>query len=131
MIFIDTSAFLAIVKPEDVNHLPAKQQWKNLLNANKTLYTNNYVVVESIAIIQKRSGLSAAQKLQDNILEFVNIDWINEEYHFQALETVFASNRRRLSLVDCSAFETMRRLEIEISFTFDRHFHEEGFNVIP
>ncbi len=131
MIFIDSSAFLAIVNVDDANHPLAKQQWKDLLHTDEILYTNNYVIVESIAVIQKRLGLNTVQKLQDNILEFVTIDWVGEEYHSQALENVLTSNRRRLSLVDCSAFETMRRLGIDTAFTFDSHFREEGFNVIP
>jgi len=131
MIFIDSSAFLATVKVDDINHSLAKQQWINLLNANETFYTNNYVVLESIAILQKRSGLSVVKKLQSNILSLVSIDWVDEEYHSQALKTVFELNRRKISLVDCTAFQTMRRLGIEAAFTFDNHFREEGFKVIP
>ena len=131
MIFVDLSAFLAIVKVDDLNHLRAKQQWTDLLNSNEALYTNNYVMVESIAIIQKRSGLKVVGQLQKNFLSLVNIDWISEEYHSQALETVFERKLRRLSLVDCTAFQTMRRLGIEIAFTFDSHFGEEGFKTIP
>jgi predicted nucleic acid-binding protein len=131
MIFIDSSAFLAIVKVDDINHLRAKQQWTDLLNSSEALYTNNYVVVESIAILQKRSGLKVVEQLQRNILGIVNIDWIGEEHHFQALETVFELKRRRVSLVDCAAFQTMRHLGIETAFTFDSHFREEGFKAIP
>lgn len=47
------------------------------------------------------------------------------------MQNVLTANRRQLSLVDCSAFETMRRLDIETVFTFDEHFREQGFNVIP
>jgi predicted nucleic acid-binding protein len=131
MIFIDSSAFLAIVQVDDINHTLAKQQWMKSLNANEVLYTNNYVVVESIAIIQKRSGLNVLKKLQSNFLSLINIDWLDEERYSQALETVFERNHRRLSLVDCTAFQTMRRLGIETAFTFDGHFREEGFNTIP
>ena len=131
MIFVDSSAFLAIVKVDDLNHLRAKQQWTDLLNSNEALYTNNYVMVESIAIIQKRSGLKVVGQLQKNFLSLVNIDWISEEYHSQALETVFERKLRRLSLVDCTAFQTMRRLGIETAFTFDNYFREEGFRTIP
>jgi len=46
MIFIDSSAFLAFVQVDDINHLVAKHQWMNLLNANETLYTNNYVAMK-------------------------------------------------------------------------------------
>jgi predicted nucleic acid-binding protein len=49
----------------------------------------------------------------------------------QALENLLSINRRQLSFVDCTAFQTMRRLGIETAFTFDSHFREEGFNTIP
>lgn len=131
MIFIDSSALLAIVQVDDANHSRAKQQWASLLTANEVLYTNNYVVLESISIIQKRSGLNVLKKLQDNILAVVGVDWVDPGQHAQALETVFELNHRKLSLVDCTAFQTMRRLGINTAFTFDTHFREEGFNTIP
>jgi predicted nucleic acid-binding protein len=131
MIFVDTSAFLAIVKIDDVNYQPAKQQWITLLDTNEMLYTNNYIVLESISIIQKRSGLKVVRKLQNNILDLLHIDWVNESQHSDALEAVFETNRRKLSLVDCAAFQTMHHLGIETVFTFDKHFIEEGFKVVP
>ena len=131
MIFTDSSAFLAIVKVDDINHFHAKQQWMSLLDSDEILYTNNYIVIESIAILQKWSGLKVVEQLQRNILDLVRIDWVEKEQHLQALETVFEHKRRRLSLVDCTAFQTMRHLGIDTVFTFDNHFREEGFNVIP
>jgi len=131
MIFIDSSAFLAIVKVDDINHIRAKQQWMNLISLDEVLYTNNYIVVESIVILQKRSGLKVVEQLQRNILGLVSIDWVKKEQHMQAVQTVFKLKRRRLSLVDCTAFQTMQRLGIETVFTFDSHFRDQGFNVVP
>jgi predicted nucleic acid-binding protein len=48
-----------------------------------------------------------------------------------AINTVLTANRRNLNLVDCSSFETMRRLGIKTIFTFDEHSKEQGFQVIP
>jgi len=33
--------------------------------------------------------------------------------------------------VDCISFEVMRGLGITTAFTFDRHFAEMGFEVLP
>lgn len=131
MIFVDTSALLAILEKNDTNHLHAVQCWKDLLRKASTLLTNNYILVESIAIIQKRYGLQAVQNLQSEILPFVQTEWIDERQHAAIVERVVATNRRRLSLVDCAAFETMQRLDISTVFTFDEHFREQGFKVIP
>lgn len=131
MIFIDTSAFLALVHRADANHQNAVECWENLIEAGKILLTNNYVVVESVATIQNRSGLDSVKQLQMDLLPFVDIEWVDEEQHTLAIESVLTTNRRNLSLVDCSAFNTMRRLGISTVFAFDEHFREQGFNVIP
>ncbi|WP_295431562.1 hypothetical protein [uncultured Thiodictyon sp.] len=39
------------------------------------------------------------------------------------------TSRRRLSLVDCSSFQVMRRLAVSEAFTFDKHFSGQGFRV--
>ena len=106
------------------------QCWRNLLEEGQIALTNNYVLVESTVIIQKRLGLSRVRDFQENILPFLTTEWIDEKQHSAALHEVLSANRRQLSLVDCSGFETMRRLEIKKVFTFDSHFRERGFEII-
>lgn len=131
MIFVDTSAFLAILSTSDINHHRASQCWRNLLEEGQTLITNNYVLVESIVLVQKRLGLEKVRGLQTEILPLLQIEWVDEAQHITAIETVLQTNRRKLSLIDCSAFQTMNSLGINTAFTFDPHFAEQGFNVIP
>jgi predicted nucleic acid-binding protein len=130
-IFVDTSAILAIVNVGDINHEIAKTTWKDLVSGGAALVTNNYVIVESIALIQNRLGIRSVQKLSEELFPLVEIQWMGEEQHCEAVEHVIASNRRNLSLVDCSSFDTMRRLNIQTVFTFDPHFREQGFSVTP
>ena len=33
--------------------------------------------------------------------------------------------------VDCISFESIRQPGLDTAFTFDLHFHEQGFMVIP
>lgn len=131
MIFVDTSAFLAVLAAGDINHKRALLCWRNLLEESQTLFTNNYVIVESIAITQKRFGLEKVRDFQTEILPLLQIEWVDERQHITAIETVLQANRRKLSLIDCSAFQTMNNLGIDIAFTFDNHFREQGFTVVP
>ena len=131
MIFVDSSAFLAILSIGDLYHQRARICWTNLLEEDRTMLTNNYVIVESMAIAQKRFGIEKVRDFQKNLLPFLEIEWVDEEGHKFAVDHVLSANRRQLSLVDCSSFETMRRLGIETVFTFDTHFREEGFDIIP
>jgi predicted nucleic acid-binding protein len=130
-IFIDTSALFALINLVDEENLAARTTWKDLLQRSNELLTNNYIIVECLSLVQRRLGLEHVRKLQAEIFPLITVDWIYEEQHALAVQYAMKSNRRKLTLVDCSAFETMRRLGIETAFTFDSHFRAEGFNTIP
>jgi predicted nucleic acid-binding protein len=130
-IFVDTSALYALISTQDQDMKIAIKTWKGALEREHVLFTNNYVLVECFALIQSRLGLEFVRALQTNIVPFLQVDWVGEQQHVSSVNDVFTANRRNLSLVDCSSFESMRRLGIENVFTFDEHFHEQGFNVIP
>ena len=49
-IFIDTAAFLAVLNAEDQFHLPARQCWQELLSSDTTLFTSNYILLETNAV---------------------------------------------------------------------------------
>ena len=131
MIYVDTSAFLALVNLDDPNHDQAMQTWKHLIETEQKLVCNNYVLVESIALIQRRVGLGAVSILHNDILPFIEVDWLDEKLHNAIVKAVLKTNRRQLSLVDTSSFDTMQRYEVKTAFAFDSHFSERGFEVIP
>jgi len=131
MIFADTSAIFALVNSTDKYNLAAWDVWEEYIRRGDEILTNNYTVVESISLIQNRLGIPVVQNLFDNIAPLLHVVWIDEEQHTAAINQVISTNRRNLSLVDCASFETMRRLGIETVFTFDEHFRDQGFKVIP
>ncbi|HJS20387.1 MAG TPA: PIN domain-containing protein [Anaerolineales bacterium] len=130
-IFVDTSALYALISTRDQNLALAVTTWEGALQQGNILFTNNYVLVECFSLIQSRLGIEFARALQANIVPFLQLDWISEQQHASIVQDVFTANRRQLSLVDCSSFESMRRLGIDQVFTFDEHFREQGFEVIP
>lgn len=130
-IFIDTSAFYALLDRDDTSHQKAKKRWTDLLASETILVTNNYVLVESFALIQHRLGMEAIRGFQEDILPLTNIEFINSGMHRAGVSALLASSRRKLSLVDCVSFETMRTLGIRMVFAFDPHFREQGFDIIP
>lgn len=130
-IFIDTSALYALISTQDQKIGIAVDTWDKALKNEDILITNNYVLVECFALIQSRLGVEFARALQTNIVPFLQVDWISEEHHGSSVNNVLVANRRQLSLVDCSSFESMRRMGIQKVFTFDEHFREQGFDVIP
>jgi predicted nucleic acid-binding protein len=130
-IFVDTSAFLAIVNVTDPFHESAMQTWQDLIQNQRTLLCNNYVLLESIALIQRRVDLQAVSILHNDIIPFMEIEWIDETLHNAIINQALTSKRRQISLVDYSSFDTMRRQDVSLVFTFDNHFRQQGFTVIP
>lgn len=131
VVYVDTSAMLAILHAEDINHAKAIETWLNLAQSDIDLVCNNYVLLEAFSLLQRRYGLEKARALQERIAPLLDIDWLDEDLHSDAVNSLLTANRRQLSLVDCSSFATMRRLRIESVFTFDEHFKEQGFKVLP
>jgi len=84
-----------------------------------------------MALLQARLGMAAVRMFHDAVLPLVRVDWIDEIVHGQAASAFIAADRRGLSLVDLSSFETMRRMGIRSVFTFDRHFRQYGFETLP
>jgi predicted nucleic acid-binding protein len=130
MIFVDTSAFYALLDGDDGEHSRALKLWEGEPPGEGSLVTTNYVVLESMALLQSRLGMPAVRVFHDAILPLVRMEWIDEVIHAQAVSACIAANRRGLSLVDLSSFATMRRLGIRSAFTFDRHFRQYGFETL-
>lgn len=130
-VFIDTSAFLAVLDADDAHHEKAKGVWQKLLDADESLVTSNYVLVESVALLQSRSGMEAVRLLQEDVVPVLNILWVDEAMHSAGMSALLAAKRRRLSFVDCTSFEAMRKSGAKTAFTFDGHFKEQGFTAIP
>lgn len=130
-VFIDTSAFLAILNPDDKNHQEAKKKWEELLFQSERLVCSNYVLVETMVLIQNRFGMKVVRAFQEDIVPILAIKWVDESIHQSGVTGVLIAYRRELSLVDCVSFDIMRRLGIKRAFVFDRHFEEQGFECIP
>ena len=130
-VFVDTSAFFAVLDADDENHDRARQVWEDLLTQEAVLVCSNYVLVETLALVQHRLGLPAVRTFQEDIMPVLNVEWVDETIHQVGIASVLAAARRGLSLVDCVSFEIMRRLGIKTAFVFDHHFDEQGFECLP
>jgi len=130
-LFVDTSAFFAVLDANDENHVAARHMWEDLLTQEVVLVCSNYVLVETLALVQRRLGIPAVRVLQEDIMPMLNVEWVDESLHQVGIASVLAAARRRLSLVDCVSFEIMRRLGIKTAFVFDHHFEEQGFECLP
>lgn len=126
-VFVDTSALLAVLHTEDANHARAARTFRTLLQTDEELVTTNYVLVETVALLQHRFGLAAVRRFEDDVAPVLALDWIDAEAHAEGTAALLTAGRRELSLVDCVSFACMRRRGLTRAFHFDRHFREQGF----
>lgn len=129
-VFVDTSAFLAIVDTDERNHHAASRLWEHLVHDNVELICTNYVLVETFALVQRRLGMSVVSIFQERVVPLLDAIWIDESLHETGLAALLIANRRRLSLVDCISFEVVRKYKVDTVFAFDKHFEEQGFNLV-
>ena len=109
----------------------ARVAWLDWIDKSARFETSNYVVLESHSLLQKRLGLEAVRVLHRSILPLLNIHWIDPVRHEQGITALFTANRRDLSLVDCTSFIVMYELGLNVAFTFDAHFADQGFSRLP
>lgn len=129
--FVDTSALLAVLDRDDARHAAAAGAWADVLRSDEALTTTNYVLVETIALLQHRLGLPAVRFFQEEVLPVIGIIWVDATVHHAAMAVMMAAGRKKLSLVDCVSFEAMRLEGITTAFTLDRHFRKQGFTCLP
>jgi predicted nucleic acid-binding protein len=130
-VFVDTSALYAAMNAADDQHLPAGGLLDRLFLQGVTLVTSGHVVIETAALLQARLGFEAARLFFDLVVPALDIAWVDGDLHARGLEAWLAAGRRGLSLTDCVSFALMHELHLDTAFTFDRHFAEQGFRVLP
>ncbi len=129
--FIDTSAIYAVLNAGEENHGAAGRAWAGLSGGNEVLVTTNYVLVETLSLLQRRLGLQVVRDFQAGFVPLLQVTWIDSSLHDRAMAALLTAGRRDLSLVDCVSFEVMRELGLNTAFAFDEHFRQQGFRCVP
>jgi predicted nucleic acid-binding protein len=129
VIFLDTSAISAWADTADPNNRKALRALQAILDAGEALLTHNYVLVESMGLLQARLGVSAAIKLAKDSTAFA-IEWVDDDLHAAGVRELERSKKRHVSLVDHISFLVMRRRDVTTAFAFDTDFRSPGFQFL-
>jgi len=130
-VLVDTSAFVGLLNTDDRRQDQAVRALADLRAAGTPLLTHEYVVVETISLVQRRLGMGALRRFVDDLLPLVEIEWVDPALHAEAREAMLAGGQRGVSLVDWTSFLVMRRRGIETAFAFDDDFVAQGFRTLP
>lgn len=129
--FVDTSAFYAMLVETEDGHAAVAGAFRKLAESGNRLVTSNYVLVETAALLQHRFGLAAVHDFQQRIVPLLDVVWLTERLHRRAVERLFRTDRRGLSLVDSSSFVVMDAEGITQALALDRDFVDQGYQVLP
>jgi len=126
MIFLDTSAILALTDNRDLYHRDAVNHLAAAEEQGEAIVTHSYIVVESVALIQKRLGYDPALKFLHDVEAF-DIVWVDDSLHHAAVQAFETNRSHGISFVDAVSFEMMRRQGITRYIGYDQHFEQAGF----
>ena len=128
-VFVDTSAILALLVPTDAAHERAGAVFDRLRIREAVLLTTSYNLVETYALLGRRFGRDATASFRTDFAPLLQVVWVDCDLHERGLDLMLAHGAG-VSLVDAVSFVSIREHRLDEVFAFDRHFAQEGFQVL-
>ena len=127
-VFVDSSAYLALLDQHDRNYRQAQAIVEALADARYRQFITNTLLIEAHALILTELGISvAAQFLRDMDRSRTVVVRVRAADETRAKLLIYQYDDKPFSFTDAISFVVMERLGIHIAFTFDRHFGQYGF----
>jgi predicted nucleic acid-binding protein len=135
IIFVDASAWIAIVFEKDQFHQIASKIYQRELG-DSLLLTSNWTTYEAYSMIKKKGNLGKVLQLQNVIKNksIVKLERVSKKIKEEAVDIFFSYADKKWGIVDISSFVIMRRASCKFAFAFDEHFVEaakqNGFEML-
>ena len=128
-VFIDTSAWIALLSKRDALHIAAKRIMENVRQQNASLFTTHFVLIEVADALCKPPRRQITIVYLNRLRSLDNLTIVPLEETL--LENPWHLYCQRLDkdweLTDCTSFIVMWQENITDAFTSDRHFEQAGF----
>ncbi len=137
MIFVDTSAWIAIEDKRDTNHDKALRFKNELITSRIRLITTNYILDETYTLMLMDVGYTKTIDFKYKLDQFIHnnlliLYYITPEIEQIAWEVFEHFNKdKTCSFTDCTSKVVMEKLGIFEVFAFDRHFEQMRFSRKP
>ncbi len=136
IVFVDSSAFKANYDLTDDYHQRAAELMQKVAarKSDVTYFlTTDYVLDEALTLTRFASSHDKAVELADGARnsKFLQIVYSDENLFTEALKMFRNHSDKEWSFTDCVSFVTMKKHIVKTAFTFNAHFKQAGFAVIP
>lgn len=134
MIFVDTSAWYALLSEKDVHRPDAEQFFADIARGRfGAPITTDYVLDETFTLLRLRWGMAPVRRFVELLRASPTVRRVRvSDTTFEAsLNLMLAHADKRWSFTDCTSFVTMREAGVTRAFTLDHNFLEAGFGVLP
>jgi uncharacterized protein len=134
MIFVDTSAWFALLSERDIHRPEAEEFFAQIATGRfGAPITTDYVLDEAFTLLRLRWGMRPVRRLADLLGQSPTVRRVRiSEAGFEAsLNLMLSHADKRWSFTDCASFVTMREAGVMRAFTLDHNFSEAGFDVLP
>lgn len=127
-VFLDSSAYLALVNPHDVFHDEAREILEKLIEEHWRTFTTNFIIAETHALFLARLGHKHATAfLRQFDQSSTAVVRVTVQDEIRARTVVFKYDDKDFSFTDAASFAVMERLGILHALAFDQHFEQYGF----
>jgi len=124
---IDTSAYYALTDRSENTHQAARAIQQRLIMERWRLFTTNFILAETHALLLNRLGYSLALRVLQAIDQSATTAVrVTAEDERRARSLIVRYDDKAFSLTDALSFIVMDRLQITHAFTFDRNFLQYG-----
>lgn len=123
MIFIDASAYIALLVPTDNLHQKALQLANGILTQSSNHITSYGILGEVLTVGSQRHNRQAAIDFVENVLDSkTHIIIENEEFLKRSFKIFQDITDKNVSWIDCYSFAIIEYYKIEKVFSFDKDF---------
>ena len=132
-VFIDTGFIIALESVTDQNHEKALQLWNELLKDLPEMVTTTYVIDEIVTFFNSRSRHAKAVEIGNRLINSrsVQIIHVDQGLFDRGWECFKQHDDKTFSMTDCISFIVMKEQGSESALSFDKHFTQAGFKVLP
>lgn len=132
-LFLDTSFVIALEMSRDHYHRAAASFWQEYVQRPRRLITTDWVLAEIVTFLNARGLHDKEVEVGDRLLasRLVEIRSITPELRAEAWALFKRHSDKWYSLADRASFVVMRKRRLTSALTFDSHFTQAGFTVLP